>query len=104
MKKLSIVALNVLFLFATGCSTIYFDRTPAKPESFKKSDWRANIIRLIEIGDPTDMSDRCKGRNWGSIEVKQTFVQGLISGVTYGIYDPWNVAYICTKAAGTKSK
>jgi len=60
------------------------------------SEWHHDaVFGLAEVSDPVDLGKRCDGRAWATVEVQETFVQGLVSAVTYSLYNPWNVSYAC---------
>jgi hypothetical protein len=95
MKKLVFVIVASVIL--SGCYKITL-QNGARPlaASYKQGEWHHDgVIGLVEFSEPVDMANRCGGKNWESVKVHQTFVQGLVSGVTYSLYNPWDVAYSC---------
>ncbi len=90
---------TLIFLGMTGCSTIYFQRD-AQTTSTQYEEWHHDgILGLVEFSDPVDMNQRCNGSSWKTIKTEETFVQGLVRGVTWSLYDPWMVSYSCNKTA-----
>ena len=95
--KLSIFILALSFL-VQGCTTISFV-TDDNNIRTNYSEWHHDWLYLIEGSDPVDMSLRCRGAAWKTITTSETFVQGLVAGVTSGIYTPHGVEYSCVKTA-----
>lgn len=95
MKTLSLFML-VIALFASGCSTMYFHNgTKSGKQVMNQEEWHHDgILRLVEFSAPVDMASRCS-KGWDTLMVEQTFVQGFVSGLTSGMYDPWNVEFGC---------
>jgi Bor protein len=96
MKKFMILLLAALF--AQGCTTISFV-TDERSDRTYYSEWHHDWLYLIEGSDPVDMSQRCKGAPWKTVTTTQTFVQGLVAGLTSGLYTPHGVEYACVKAS-----
>lgn len=88
----------LVFCLATmvGCSTIYFHRDGGLVTNLDYGEWHHDgILRLVEFSSPVDLKDRCGGKDWKTVRVEETFLNGLARGVTYGLYDPWDVSYAC---------
>ena len=99
MKNKVLAALLVFGI--QGCSTIYF-QSDAKSTYTAYSEWHHDwLYGLIEGSDPVDMSVRCKGNEWRTVKTQESFLQGLVSGITYNHYTPHGVEYSCMKAAAT---
>lgn len=91
---MKILITTLMFLAMTGCSTIYFHRGTDENQVTHK-EWHHNgIFGLVEFSDPVDLSNHC-GSSWKTIKTEETFIQGLIAGVTYRLYDPWMFSYSC---------
>jgi hypothetical protein len=89
----------VIALFSQACTTITFVRDP-KSSRTNYSEWHHNwFFGLMEGSDPVDMHARCNGSEWKTITTEHTFVQSLINGITYQLYNPHNVEFACSKAA-----
>ncbi len=94
MKKFLIIA-SVMFAL-TGCYKITLQNGARPVMAPSQGEWHHDgVLGLVEFSDPVDMQNRCHGHTWESVRVHQTFVQGLVSGVTYSLYNPWDVAYSC---------
>jgi hypothetical protein len=64
------------------------------------SEWHHNwLYGLIEGSDAVDMAQRCRGAGWKTITTQESFLQGLVSGLTYNIYTPHNMEFRCLKAS-----
>ncbi len=99
MSKLGgMIGLALLMSLFSGCSTIYFENGSRVSQNLEYTEWHHDgIFELVEFSDPVNMNERCDGKSWTAIRVEETFIQGLISGVTYSLYNPWDVAYSCQK-------
>ena len=65
-------------------------------ENLENSEWHHDgIIRLVEFSEPVDLNNRCEGKDFSSVRVEKTFIQGLVGAISYGLYDPWDVSYAC---------
>ena len=101
MKALKLVrSLSICMLAATalsGCYKISFNNGPVSTQqAFREGEWHHNgVFGLVEFSEPVDMKNRCDGKNWSTVKTHMTFIQGLVSGVTYSLYNPWDVAYSC---------
>ena len=89
---------TLLLILNTACSTIYFHNDGSNREFTSHSEWHHDwLYGLIEGSAAVDMNERCHDHEWETIETKESFVQGLIAGLTYSIYTPQNMAYACFK-------
>ncbi len=92
MKRLLLVAAaSVIF---SGCyhATINTGVEPATPP---QTQWKHSFIYGLVPMSPTDAAAICGERAIARIETKQPFIQGLVSGLTGGIYTPWEVSVTC---------
>ncbi|NDF14994.1 hypothetical protein EB061_06690 [bacterium] len=102
MRKYPRIGMTALAiaLFLQACTTITFVRDP-KSTRTNYSEWHHNwIFGLMEGSDPVDMHDRCNGAEWKTITTEHTFIQALVNGITYQLYNPHNVEFACAKTAG----
>ncbi len=97
LRRCSVVVALVVTLALSGCFKISFQNGPQQPsQSFKQGEWHHDgVLGLVEFSDPVDLHERCDGRAWNTIKTHKTFVQGLVGGLTYSLYTPWDVAYSC---------
>lgn len=92
--KLFIYSIFTLLL-VSGCSTMYFDNGAAD-NSTEYSQWHhVGIIRLVEFSEPVQTSKVCSKSDWSTIKVEKSFIHGLVTNISWGLYDPWNVEYSC---------
>lgn len=90
-----IILLPLLFSL-TACSTIQFSQTDTYSEEVTSASWHhGGIFGLVEFSDPVNLKQACDGKELKTFTTEQTFLQGLVSGVTYSLYTPRNVAVAC---------
>ena len=83
-------------VFFAGCSTIYFENGSKEHVDLSNAEWHHDgVFGFMEFSPPVDMNNRCQGKHFEAVEVRQSFLDGLISGGTDRIYDPWEVSYLC---------
>ena len=100
MKNKLIAALLLIFILS-GCHTMHFKKTPASPKlssdavGAQVDNWHhIGIFHLVEFSDPmTKAAKQCK--DWDSAIVEYGFVNGLVGGLTFGLYSPWNADMKC---------
>ena len=93
-----LAAALALALAATACQTMHFDYVEgvADDRSNEFSEWHHDgILRLVEFSQPVDLQDRCSGQPPRSHTVKRSFLNGIASGISYGLYDGWTVEIDC---------
>lgn len=89
-------ALAMVALISSGCSTMYFQNVSGEPTRTELTEWHHDgILRLVEFSSPVDLQSRCEGKKWKTVKVEKDFVQGLVTSVAYGWYDPWGVSISC---------
>ena len=97
-RYLSIIALGgalALCLAGSGCFTMHFENDGADRDN-EFSEWHhGGILRLVEFSEPVDLRERCNGVDANSHTVEQGFLNGLASGISYGLYDGWTVEVDC---------
>lgn len=96
MKKLSLTLFVLVSVTACFRHTIHVGTgAPQGTNGVAKYDRMQNFFLLGLVGDPeTDVQNICKSNN-ASIDIRQTFADGLLRGLTFGIYTPDNVAVYC---------
>lgn len=90
------LALGLIASSACFHQVVQTGRTPG-PTVVKKP-WTATWLWGIVPATPIDVTSDCPG-GIATVETKQTFMNGLVSAVTLGIYTPRDVTVIC--ASGT---
>jgi hypothetical protein len=104
VRKMKFANLSLFLIVAgsaflgTACSTIYFHNGPTRAAELENVEWHHDgILRLVEFSSPVDLNDRCESKPWTTVKVEKTFIQGFVGGVSYGLYDPWNVEFSCKR-------
>lgn len=94
MKHSSLVLAATLAL-CTGCYKTTIVNNGAANGGAGREEWNHNILNgLANISGEHDSSKFCPS-GWASIETQQSFVQGLIGGITGGIYTPQQLTFRC---------
>jgi len=57
------------------------------------------ILGLVEVSDPVDLHEACPD-GWASVHTHTSFLNGLVNGITGGIYTPQTVTVECAGALG----
>jgi hypothetical protein len=58
--------------------------------------WHHTIVAgMAEISDPVDLDTDCPG-GWSTINEEYSFLNGLVGGLTWGIYTPRTYTVICS--------
>lgn len=96
--KHSASAVVALGLVLSGCfhQIVQTGRTPGT--TVVKKPWTATWLWGIVPATPIDVTRDCPG-GIATVETKQTFMNGLVSGLTIGIFTPRDVTVTC--ASGT---
>lgn len=85
----------------SGCYRHAYDvGTGADPEAKPQySQWQNHFLWGL-VGDPkVDISHECASGN-ATVKEKTSFVNGLVGGLTFGIYGPTTVDVICAGGSG----
>ena len=98
MYRTSCLVALMAALALSGCFRISFQNGAQQSKApLTQGEWHHNgVLGLVEFSDPVDLKDRCRDRGWSTIETHKTFLQGLVGGLTYSLYTPWDVAYSCS--------
>ncbi len=101
--KIRIIATIVSFLFITSCSTQTFKVSPNIKREIPSgnphfSKWSNFFLSGLGQSDFKDADAMCKESDGiAFLETRQSFVQGLVGVVTYGIYTPRTMNIYCNK-------
>ncbi len=96
--KLDLLWILALATVLSGCSTIHFDNARTRNQPLGYYEWHHDaVLGLVELSDPVDLNARCDGKDWTSVKIELTFVQGLVTMATWHLYNPWNVEIACSK-------
>ena len=95
MKRAPLVAALVLL---AGCwrTTIRNGSTPIGQTPIEyDGKWHSGLVYgLAELSGPYDLSAVCP-RGWSEIHTETSFVNGLVTAVTFEIYTPQSVTIRC---------
>ena len=86
MKNLLLVFTIFSFI---SCSTIHFtngDKTPGGGNS----EWHhVGVFQLVEFSKPFSIKKQCgHSKKWNTVTTKVGFINGLLQGLTFGLYNP----------------
>jgi hypothetical protein len=99
MKTRLTLGALVIATLLSGCHKIYYHRAApmvANKNSATVNEWHhLGVIGLVEFSDPTDLKTYCGSSGWRSVETENSFLTGLVSGVTYGLYTPRMANVMC---------
>jgi len=90
-------ALGALAL--TGCYKVQVVSSPTAMGGEAKASWQNFFIFGLVGNARVDVREFCDGGQAASVETGATFVNGLVSGLTFGLYSPRTVTVTC--AAGS---
>jgi hypothetical protein len=90
------LALGLVVLPACYHQVVQTGRTPGT--TVVEKPWTATWLWGIVPATPIDVTQNCPG-GIATVETKMTFMNGLVSGLTLGIYTPRDVKVTC--ASGT---
>jgi hypothetical protein len=99
VTKAGLLALSALML-ASGCytTTVRSGKPPGDPTAEYDGKWHSGVVwGIAELSGPYDLSEICPN-GWAEITTETSFVNGLVDGITSGIYNPQSVTVRC--AAG----
>ena len=99
VSKLGALAVSALVL-ASGCytTTVRSGKPPVDATAEYDGKWHSGVVwGIAELSGPYDLSEVCPN-GWSEITTETSFVNGLVDGITSGIYNPQSVTIRC--AAG----
>ena len=99
-KRWSPVVLVVTLLAACFHQVVQTGRTPG-PVVVEKP-WVSTFIFGIVPAQPIDVRQQCPS-GVATVETQQTFLNGLVGGITLGIYTPQSVKVTCAAPGGSPS-
>lgn len=97
MRKALIVATMLGVFGTTGCyrATVMHKNVPAG-ETIEQNQPFV-LWGLVALGDETvNTSSKCPN-GLQSVQSEQTFIDGLLGAITFGIYTPITVRYTCAQ-------
>ena len=97
----SLVLAGLLAVGLGGCYTtrIHTGMQGTTPSLMATDRWHHAIVNgLAELSDPVDLEGVCPG-GWSAINEQVSFVNGLATVVTWGIYTPRTYTVTCGTGA-----
>lgn len=98
MKKILVCALSVVAIAVSGCHKIYYHNggpSVANKTAANYNDWHHDgVFGIVEFSDPIDLKKYCE-RGWNTVETENSFLTGLVSVLTYGLYTPREANLVC---------
>ena len=99
MKSRLTLGVLVIASLLTGCHKIYYHKTPsmvANKSAATVNEWHhIGVVGLVEFSEPTNLKRYCADTTWNSVETENSFLTGLVSAVTYGLYTPRMANVMC---------
>ena len=92
------VALLLLASLSASCytTTIRSGAPPAAPGVEYDARWHHGLVwGIAELSGPYDLAHVCP-RGWSSIKTETSFLNGLTSAVTSGVYSPQTITVQCS--------
>ncbi len=98
MKNIFVIAFSIATVALTGCHKIYYHNggsMVANKASAQYNDWHhIGVLGLVEFSDPIPLNQKCQSK-WSTLETENSFLTGLVSGLTYGLYTPREANLVC---------
>lgn len=101
LSKQGALALAGLAL-ASGCytTTVRSGKPPGDATAEYSGKWHSGVIwGIAELSGPYNLSEVCPN-GWAEITTETSFVNGLVDGITSGIYNPQSVTVRCAVGGG----
>ncbi|MEX1259198.1 MAG: Bor family protein [Gemmatimonadota bacterium] len=101
-KRLAFAVLGFVVLSTAGCyhAIIETGRPPA-PETVEIL-WANSFVYGIVPPPLTDVSTQCPN-GVSRVETQHSFLNGLVAGITFGIYTPMQINVTCAQGGGVGS-
>jgi hypothetical protein len=98
MKRRNVAAAAVAAVLLSGCYHAVIDTgRPANGTTITRP-WAHSFIVGIVPPSVTETAQKCPG-GIAKVETQQTFLNGLVGALTYGIYTPMTITVSCTGRA-----
>jgi hypothetical protein len=98
MKRILFCSLAFVMGAVSGCNQIYYHNggpAVANKKAAQYNEWHhIAVIGLVEFSEPIALKPRCE-KGWDTIETENSFLNGLVSGVTTGLYTPREANVVC---------
>ncbi len=102
MKRFVVVSASALIaLMSAGCHKMYFHNggpMVANKSAAEVEEWHhIGALGLVEFSEPVDLKRYCPAKGWSALETENSFLSGLVSSVTWGLYTPRIANVVCNK-------
>jgi len=99
-------------LLLSGCATMTFTQDIERPlQEEKIQHWHNTVLNgMIEVSEPANLYQDCRGKPWQSAEVEFRLKNGVVGGIAnaaieavlfsttlLAFYSPWNVEIQCSR-------
>ena len=98
MRFLKPVALMLSLVAATGCYHQVIRSGKAPGTKVVEKPWTATWLWGLVPATPIDVTSQCQS-GVAIVETQQSFVNGLVGGLTLGIYTPRTVKVTCASGS-----
>jgi len=99
MKRYLVLGLLSLMSVTTGCHKIYYHNggpLVANKSAALVNEWHhIGVFGLVEFSEPVPLTRYCNEKSWSAVETENSFLTGLVSVVTYGLYTPREANVVC---------
>jgi hypothetical protein len=99
MRKFLLFGALFVASVTTGCHKIYYHNGGpllANKAAANVNEWHHDgVLGLVEFSEPVDLKRYCGEKGWSTIETENSFLTGLVSVVTYGLYTPREANVVC---------
>lgn len=99
---------SLISVFGTGCARIYFHNgsdSEDRAGGEETSTWKHSLVDLVELGSPVNISEACGSSTaWSEVYTRKSFLNGIVTGLTFYIYTPWQADVTCAPTAHKKSE
>ena len=84
-----------ILITSAACHRVIIDSGLEPSEEVHHEEWNLAFAHAIYPAD-VDARDYCGGR-WARVETKQSFLNGVVESLTFGIISPMDVRVVCAR-------
>lgn len=97
MQRLSALVVAASVFALSGCYHAVIDTGRAPAGDPNITPWAHSFIYGLVPPAVTETARKCPS-GVAKVETRQSFVNGLASVITFGIYTPWTISYTCARS------
>ena len=97
MRRAPALMIAAAGLVLSGCYHAVIDTGRAAAGEPNVTPWAHAFIYGLVPPAATATAQKCPG-GVAKVETKQSFLNGLVAGITWGIYTPMTVSFTCARA------